>query len=80
MTTSQRGEGFPDRDAHGEIEDIPQDWITLWTRWIRHSGFPPPPVSVDQDAKRDYAEHRNVHHGNRDREGGWGGEGLRRAL
>ena len=34
MTIGQRGEAFPERDVLGEIQDIPQDWITLWARWI----------------------------------------------
>ena len=34
VTIGQRGEGFPDRDVLEEIQDIPQDWIALWTRWV----------------------------------------------
>jgi len=70
MTVGQQGEAFPDRDILGEIQDVPQDWITLWTRWIWQSGFPPLPASEDQDTKHEQAEHSNVKHGGRG--GEWG--------
>jgi len=73
MTISQRCEVFPERDVLGEIQDIPQDWITFWTRWIRQSGFPPLPEGEDRNTEQEYAEHGSVKHGSREGEWGEGG-------
>jgi len=73
MAISQRGEAFPDRGARGEIQRIPQDWVTLWTRWIRQGGFPPLPESEEQDTEQEQADHRNVKHGREGERGGMEG-------
>jgi len=78
MTISQRREAFPDRDVRGEIQDIPQDRIALWTRWIRRSRFPPLPESEDRNTEQEYAEHRNLKHDSGD--GEWVEGGLWRDL
>ena len=53
VKVSQRGEGFPDGDTHGEIQDIPQDWIALGAWRVRKRGsLPFPDEGEGNEAKK----------------------------
>ena len=68
VDVGQRRETFPDRDGHGEIQDISKNWITLWARRIRKSGFLPfPGENEDGDAEHQRIERRRVKHGDKGR-------------
>jgi len=68
MDVGQRHKTFPDRDAHGEIQDISKNRVSLRARWIRNNGFLPV-QSEDEDggAKHQRIEHRSVEHGDEGR-------------
>lgn len=64
MVLGQRHETFPDRDTHGEIQDISKNRITLWTWWVWQSGFLPlPNQNEDGNTEQQWVEHRSVKHG-----------------
>ena len=66
MVVGQRRESLPNRDAHGEIQDISKNRVTFWARWVRESSFlPRPSEDYDWDAKHQRTEHRSVEHGSR---------------
>jgi len=63
LVVGQRHESFPNRDAHGEIQHVSENWVTLWARWMRESRFLPlPNENEDRNAKHQRIEHRSVEH------------------
>ena len=68
MDAGQRSKTFPDRDGRGEIQNISKNWVTLWARRVRKSGFLPFPCkNEDRDAKRQQIERKRVNHGDKER-------------
>ena len=66
VTVGQRRDVFPEGDIHGEIQDVPQNWITLRAGGVRQSGSPPfPGESESENAKQQRTEDRSVDHGDR---------------
>ena len=66
MTICQGSDVLPERDTHGEIQDIPQDGITVRTWGIRQGGsLPFRKDSEDENAKQQGIEGRDVNHGDR---------------
>jgi len=61
--TGQRRDVFPERKIHGEIQDIPQNRITLGTWRIRQCGpLPFPNEGSDKNAEQQRIEGRVVNH------------------
>ena len=71
ITIRQRRDVLPDRDTHGEIQHVPQDWITprAWGIW-QGGSLPFPDENEDGNAKQQGIEDWNVNHG--DKEGAKG--------
>jgi len=68
VVVGQRHETFPNRGAHGEIQHISKNWITLWAWRIRSGRFlPPRSEDEDRDGKCQRVEHRSGKHGDRGR-------------
>ena len=66
ITIFQGSDIPPERDTDGEIQDIPQDGITLGTWGIWQGGFLPfRKESEDENAKQQGIEGRDVNHGDR---------------
>ena len=63
MVVCQRHETLPNRSAHGDIQHISKNWVTLWTWRIRNNGLLPlPRENEDKSAKNQWIEHRGVKH------------------
>jgi hypothetical protein len=66
VTIGQRSDVFPERDAHVEIQDIPQNRITLGTRRILQGGsLPSPDENEDNNNEQQRVEDRDVNHGDK---------------
>ena len=72
VTIGQQCDVFPDGDIHGEVQDVPQNRITLRAWRIRQGGSPPlSSKNEDKKAKQQQIEHRGVNHGGKERVQGY---------
>ena len=65
MVLSQRHKGFPHRNAHGEIQDVSNNWIALraW-RVLQNLFLPSSDEDEDGDGKQQQVDdYRRVEHG-----------------
>ena len=68
IAISQRSDVFPERNTHVEIQDIPQDRITLGTWGIRRGGsLPFLDESEDKSTKEQRIEDGYVNHGDKEK-------------
>jgi hypothetical protein len=66
LTIGQRRKGFTDGDAHGDVEHIANDWMTLWAWRIPWGWFHPSPDEDEgKSAKQQCVEHGPVEHGDK---------------
>ena len=81
ITIFQGSDIPPERDTDGEIQDIPQDGITLGTWGIRQGGsLPFRNENEDENTKQQEIEGRDVNHGDRGETQGCSARSLRNGL